>query len=121
MKNTLFDIFLMYVSFFVYSLSSIFSKIASRQDFLSIKYVLCFAAIVLILGIYAVLWQQILKKIELSVAMANKPIVLVLTLIWAKLFFNEEISIKVLIGIFLIFSGIVIISLNHRDSEVINE
>ena len=121
LKNTVFDIFLMYVSFFVYSLSSIFSKIASKQDFLSMKYILCFAVIILILGIYAVLWQQILKKIELSVAMANKPIVLVLTLIWAKLFFNEEISIKVLIGIFLIFSGIVIISLNHRDSEVINE
>ena len=112
---------MMYISFFIYSLSSIFSKIASKQDFLSMKYILCFAVIILILEIYAVLWQQILKKIELSVAMANKPIVLVLTLIWAKLFFNEEISIKVLIGIFLIFSGIVIISLNHRDSEVINE
>lgn len=111
---------MMYISFFIYSLSSIFSKIASRQDFLSIKYVLCFATIVLILGIYAVLWQQILKKIELSIAMANKPIVLVLTLIWARLFFNEEISMKILVGIVLIFSGIIIISLNHKESEVID-
>lgn len=111
----------MYSSFFIYSLSSIFSKLASKQNFLSINYCLCFSAIIFILGLYAVLWQQILKRIELSIAMANKPIVLVLTLIWARLFFNEEISMKVLIGIFLIFSGIIIISLNHKECEVINE
>lgn len=64
---------LMYFSFFIYSLSGIVTKIASRQDFLSLKYIFCFSIIILILGIYAVLWQQILKKIELSVAMANKP------------------------------------------------
>ncbi|MDD7451840.1 MAG: EamA family transporter [Treponema sp.] len=104
----------MYISFFIYSFSGIFSKIASTQEFLSLKYIFCFGAIIMILGIYAVLWQQILKKIELSVAMSNKPLVLILGTVWAVLFFNEEISTKFVVGMILIFVGILIVSLEKK-------
>lgn len=79
------------------------------------KYILCFAVIILILGIYAVLWQQVLKKVELSVAMSNKPLVLILGTVWAVLFFNEEISIKFVVGMILIFVGILIVSLEKKN------
>lgn len=111
----------MYISFFIYSLSGIFSKLASMQDFMSVKYIFCFGAIIFILGIYAVLWQQVLKKIELSVAMANKPIVLILGTVWAVLFFNEEISTKFVVGMILIFVGILIVSLEKNKIEFKNE
>ena len=96
----------MYISFFIYSLSSIFSKIASQRDFLSFGYIICFCCVFLILSIYAILWQQVLKKIELSVAMSNKPIVLILATIWAVLFFGEQITFKFIIGLVMIFVGI---------------
>ena len=50
---------LMYAFFFVYSLSSIFSKLASRENFLSLPYILCFGGVIFVLGLYAVLWQQV--------------------------------------------------------------
>lgn len=87
---------------------------ASMQDYMSLKYVFCFGAIIFILGLYAVLWQQVLKKIELSVAMANKPVVLIFSTLWALFLFDEQISIKYLIGMLLIFAGIFIVGVKNE-------
>lgn len=100
----------MYFSFLIYSTTTIFSKLASSQSFLSPKYCFYFTIIVFILGIYAILWQQILKKIELSVAMSNKPIVIVLALLWAYLFFKEIITVRLVIGCALIIVGVVVVT-----------
>ncbi len=105
---------LMYVSFLIYSASSILSKIASTFDFLSMQYILCFCGIIFILGIYAVLWQQVLKSIPLSVAMSHKPVVLILSLLWAVLLFKENISLDKLGGICLILLGVFIIGLTNN-------
>lgn len=99
----------MYVAFFIYSLSGIFSKLASKQDFMSLPYILCFAGVIFILGVYALLWQQVLKKIPLSIAMSNKPVVLVFGTLWAVFFFGEMIGIKFFIGIALICAGLFVI------------
>ena len=108
-RKRIFNFLLMYISFFVYSVSSIFSKLASGQEFLSKEYILFFIAIIIILGIYAILWQQILKRIPLSIAMSNKPITLILSILWAFLMFKENITIKTIIGIFIILLGIYVV------------
>lgn len=114
MKNKITSILFMYVSFFIYSLSSIFSKLASKTDFLSLKYILLFGCVFVILAVYAVLWQQVLKRVELSVAMSNKPVVLIFTTLWAVFFFGEQITIKFIIGMLLIFAGIFIIGVKNE-------
>ena len=106
---------LMYFAFFIYSLSGIISKLASHYAFLSFSYIVYFSVIVLILGVYALLWQQVLKQIPLSVAMSNKPIVLILGIIWAILFFKEIISLKFIIGVFFILCGILIIGFSNNE------
>ena len=108
-----FSFFLMYVGFFIYSLSSILTKTASFQEFLSWKYIFCFAGIVAVLGIYAILWQQVLKNIPLSVAMSQKPVALILGLFWALIIFKEPISLKTGIGIILVLFGLVIIGVQN--------
>ena len=49
---------------------------------------------IFILFVYAVLWQQVLKSIPLSIASANKAVTIFWGMWWGFLFFNEEISIK---------------------------
>ncbi len=39
----------------VYSASGLFTKLASRYDFLSFPYLLCLGGVVLVLGTYAIL------------------------------------------------------------------
>ena len=94
---------------FIYSLTSVFSKLASREIFLSRSFCIYYFIIILILGIYAVMWQQALKHIDLSVAMLFKPISLILIVIWAYLFFGEPVSLKMIIGMLLILAGIAVV------------
>lgn len=52
----------MYAAFFIYSLSVVFAKLASRLTPLSLPYLLCLGGIIAVMGIYAVLWQQVLRN-----------------------------------------------------------
>lgn len=105
---------LMYMAFFIYSLSGIFSKLASKHDFLSLPYILCFVGVIFILGFYAILWQQVLKKLPLSIAMSNKPFVLVFGTLWAVLLFGEIIGVKFFIGIAIIIAGLFVMGAENE-------
>ena len=66
------------------------------------------------LAVYAILWQQVLKKIELSVAMSHKPILLVFGTLWAVCFFGETVGIKFFVGLLFILTGLVIIEVKSE-------
>ena len=59
--------------------------------------------------LYAVIWQQVIKHIDLTVAFANKGITVVWGLLIGKVFFGEEITIKKLIGVIILIVGIIIV------------
>lgn len=100
-----------------YAIGGIFSKSASGETFLSTKYLLYYGALLLILVVYAVFWQMILKKIPLTVAMANKSVTVIWGLIYGWLFFDEKISLMNVIGAAIIMIGIVIVVNADRDKE----
>ena len=104
---------LLEVAFFVYSVATVFSKLASMQEFFSFKFILFAAALVVGLGIYALLWQQVLKGFKLVTAMSNKGIVVIWNLIWSALLFKEVIMLENLIGGVLIIAGILVVSKNE--------
>lgn len=104
------DIFLLQMVFLIYSINSIVANFASKEEFFSIRFILLYGLEILILGIYAVLWQQIIKKFELSVAYANKAVTLLWALVWGALLFKEEITLPKVTGIFLVIVGIVILN-----------
>lgn len=51
---------------FIYASSGVFSKLASQQDFVSLLYIAFLCGSVAVLGIYAVLWQQIIKRMPVG-------------------------------------------------------
>lgn len=108
MKNKA-SFILMYIAFFIYSLSGICLKVAAQKEFFSFPFLLYMGISMIILGCYALLWQIVLKKVQLSIAMANKPVTLILTVIWSVIFFSEHLSIASVAGILLIVLGIAII------------
>ena len=109
------DVFLLQTVFFIYSINSIVAKLASQQESFSFMFMLFYALELLVLGIYAVLWQQIIKKFELSVAYANKAVTLIWGMIWGSLLFKEQITGAKVAGILLVIAGIVI--LNGKKEE----
>lgn len=118
--NSIFDknkskyIILLLIGLLFYSITSIFSKLASNERFLSFKYVLLFIGIIVFLGIYAIIWQQVLKNIDLSIAMSFKPLVLVLNTVWATLLFKEVFTLRMFIGFLLIIIGLYVMVLRNE-------
>ena len=94
----------------VYTLSTVVSKFASGEDFLSFKFMLFYGLEILILGVYAVLWQQIIKKFDISIAYANKAMSLLWAIVWSILFFHESITIKNVIGVIIVIIGTIIVN-----------
>ena len=58
----------------LYTLSSVAAKMASGQSFLSLPFLIYYGVEILILGFYAIAWQQIIKRCDLSVAYANRSV-----------------------------------------------
>ena len=100
-----------------YSCASVLSKLAARESFLSLRWCLCYGGMIAILGIYAVGWQQILKRLPLTVAFANKAVTLVWSMVFGVLIFKESISVRQLIGCALAVAGVVLFVLPDQEEE----
>lgn len=94
----------------IYTLSGVAGKYASGYPFLSWQFILLYGTEIFILGVYAVLWQQIIKKFDLSVAYANRSLALFWSMLWASLLFRERVSVQNLIGVAIVVAGTIIVS-----------
>ncbi len=94
----------------LYACVGICTKMASMQPTGSWPYLLWFGGAVAIIGIYALLWQQVLRRIELSTAYMFKGTTLIFTMLIAALLFGEIITIPNIIGSVIIIVGIVLLA-----------
>lgn len=91
---------------FVYACTGIFTKMASRQEMLSWPYLLWIAGAIGVMGVYALLWQQVLKRTELSLAYMFKGTSLIFGLLIAWSILGEQITLNNMIGAAIIIVGI---------------
>ena len=101
----------------IYSASGICSKMAAGESFLSFKFCLFYGAIIALLGFYAIGWQQIIKRIPLTTAFANKAVTVVWGIVWGLVFFHESISVGKIIGALLVVGGVVLYSYSDGGQE----
>jgi len=92
----------------LYASVGIFTKLASQQEFLSWAYIFSFSGAVAVIGIYAILWQQIIRKIELSTAYMFKGTTIIFTMLFAYWLFGEQITWNNILGAVIIIIGIVL-------------
>lgn len=91
---------------FMFSFCGVFSKLAAQNEFLSIKFILFYGISIMILGIYAIFWQQILKKFSLTTAFFNKAVTIIWGMLWGALFFKEVITWNMIFGTIVVLIGI---------------
>lgn len=101
----------------VFSITSVVAKFASEQIFLSPGFFLFYGLEIFVLGMYAILWQQVIKKTDISIAYANKAMVLLWGLLWSVLIFHEGVTVKKLLGVLLVICGVVILN-RPQEEEV---
>lgn len=103
-KNVFIALFL----YFFLSLSSVFMKFASINNDLIMKGVYYILSM-LTLGVFALLWQKMLTKFNLSKVYVFKATTIIWGMILGYLFFKEQISIQMVIGAMITMIGVYII------------
>lgn len=98
----------------LYTGSSICSKMTSFYPAFSFMWLFWIGLEVAALGLYAIFWQQIIKRVDLSVAYANKAFAIFWSTLWAVILFKEKITPANTIGVIFIFLGILLV---NKDAE----
>ena len=88
--------------------TTVLSKLAAGEEFLSLRFCLFFGGEFVLLGIYALGWQQILKRLPLTVAYTNKAVTLVWSMVFGVLLFRETVSLRQILGCVLVVLGVVL-------------
>lgn len=101
----------------IYTISSVMSKLASSNKESVIKFLFFFGMEFVLLGIYAILWQQMIKRFELSVAYANRSMSVLWSIVWAVIFFHDTITVKNIVGVILVIAGTIIINTDVDKAE----
>lgn len=118
-RITMKDILILQLIIMIYTFSSICAKLASGQE--TILRLLLFTGLeFLCLAVYAILWQQAIKKFDLSVAYANRAMVLLWSMIWAVLVFHDTITLKNILGVALVIAGTFVIN-TEKNRETTSE
>ncbi len=94
----------------VFTASGVFAKYSGRYEVMSAGFLLFIGLEVFALGVYALIWQQIIKRFDLSVAYANRATSIFWSMIWAAVLFQEKITIPNIIGVIVIFAGIMVVN-----------
>ena len=108
---------LLHISLLFSSLSGVCSKMASRHtgNIFSLEFIFWFGLVFVIMFGYAVIWQQILKRMPLTVAYANRPVTLIWGIVWGALIFGEKITWNMIAGALVIFAGIYLVTGDNSE------
>lgn len=100
----------MLAAFAIYSSAGVFSKYAAQFRLLSTGYFICLGCTITVLGVYAIMWQIILKHLPLTTAFLWKNVCIIFGLLYSYFLFHEPISANNLIGISIILIGLIILT-----------
>lgn len=101
----------------IYASSSVCSKLAARQPFMSGAFILLYGAMLLALVIYAFGWQQVIKHLPLTTAYANKAVTVVWGILLGFLLFDEGVTPRQIVGAIIIIVGIVLFVRADHEGE----
>ena len=102
-------IFILHALLLFYSSCGVLAKLASKEEFLSIEFILLYAAEIFVLFVYAVVWQQVLKHLSLTVAFSNKSISAVWTMLWGVVIFKEQLTWTMVLGALIVIVGVFLV------------
>jgi len=92
----------------LFSTVSIAVKYTSMQQLFSMQYFIGVIVVIAMLGTYAIVWQQILKRVDITLAYMFKATGIIYVLLYSVFMFGETITVWNVIGASIIITGIVL-------------
>lgn len=120
-KKKLSGYVILHIAIFILSLASLCSKKASTYDFMSWGFILFYGGVIAALFVYAIIWQQALKRMPLVVAFANKVATLFWSLIYGVLLFGEGIRPNMIIGILIVVVGVILVVSSEVEKKGVDD
>ena len=115
------DYFLLHLCVMIFSFTSVFAKAAANSynngGFMNPKLYLFAFLMLAVCVVYAFFWQKVIKNIDLHVGYANRTVYLIWGQIWAITIFGEHLSLKNVIGLIIVFIGVLVVTLNTTYDE----
>lgn len=107
MKSVKYQI-LLHLLLILYALSSVAGKLAAQEPMFSPRFILLYAAMIGLLGVYAIGWQQVIKHMDLTAAYAAKAVTVIWGFVFGILLFHETVTPGKIVGLVLVSAGIVL-------------
>ncbi|MBQ7679294.1 MAG: transporter [Butyrivibrio sp.] len=101
----------------IYSLTTVIGKYTAGHPMFSREWILLYLLDFAVLGIYALIWQQLLKRFQLSIAYANKAMTLLWSLLWSVVLFHEGITLPRIVGVLLVIAGTIILNSGEEEAQ----
>ena len=114
-RPSLLTILVLQAAVIEFTMGGVLSKLAGGSEFLSPRFILFYGGQVLVLAIYALIWQQIIKRVELSVAYVNRAMAILWSMLWAIIIFGETITWKNIVGVILVVAGTIIVNVGAYE------
>jgi len=114
MKSKVKTHILLYTCYLVYSLSLVAAKFAGEHPLVSLPALSLYGVSFFLLGFFAIIWQQVLKVMPLTMAYANRAVVILYGMMWGALLFAEEIRWNMIIGAIIIAGGVVLMVMKRE-------
>lgn len=102
---------------FVSACAGMFGKRASLSGFMTRGFILYYGCMLLALGVYAVIWQQVLKHLPVTAAYTMRAVTVIWGMILGHAVFGEVISAKQITGAVIVITGCILYSLPEPGKE----
>ena len=100
----------LHLLFVLYSLTDLFGKMAASYAFDDVRFYLLYAAVLAVLFLYAIGWQQVIKRLPLTTAFSNRAITVFWGRVWGVIFFQEELNVLKVLGAAIVGAGVMLYS-----------
>ena len=108
---------LLHLILLFYAASTVLSKLAAEAPFLSPRFILLYGGVLLLLGVYALGWQQVIRRMPLTEAYASKAVTVVWGILAGILFFGEKMTWGKGIGAAMVIAGVVLFAFADGEAE----
>ena len=99
----------LHIVILIYTVGTVFSKMAATEEVFSLSFFLFYGLFLVCLGIYALAWQQVLKRVPLVTAFCNKAVTVIWGMLLGALIFREQITVMNVIGAITVIVGVVLV------------
>lgn len=97
------------LSMVLFAGSNVALKYAGRFPLVSWPCILLFGAALFLMGLYAIVWQQVIRRVSIVTAYGNRATVMIWNVLLGFLLFSEQLTWNMLFGGIVILLGVYLV------------